>query len=354
MPPKQRIKTLAAILLTMASTASHADNWQEMQAQLATLSPQDALQALLQAPPAIRQQTEYHYWLGTYALQAGDTQLAITHLEQALLLQPDHAGAWYDYGMALCRDGQRTSCQNILEAAKARYGLPPALQQQTGPAITINGELRSHVGRSSNYNAGSQADRMDILLSGQSISLPLSGDSRAQAASYHDIALDLQLFSHRLPSISLNTGFYARRPISGQQTLAEYGNWHGELSHESGNQRLALNLAVFKDSLLGRQSKIGLWWQGRQAALGWQTGIEQNRTQQQPYLTLNAGSSLILGRAGQIRLTAEQDQRQTTRPGQSQRRLAIGYNLPLLLLQTARLDAGYRWQQARDSAPSAR
>src|SRR5690606_16152545 len=61
------------------------------------------------------------YDAGLDARARGDEHGAALYFEQALMLEPAFAGAWFDYGLALCQLGDPLGCRNILAQAVDQF-----------------------------------------------------------------------------------------------------------------------------------------------------------------------------------------------------------------------------------------
>lgn len=353
LPFRQRAALTCALAL-LTSFAARADEWTDWLDGMAGLSPQAALERLQQAPDNFRQKADYYYWLGVYTLKTGTPAQAIEHFEHALMLDPDHAGAWYDYGLAHCRTGDQASCSVILESARARFGPPPALKEVKQPFLMVSGEVRTHLGHSSNLNAGSQTDRIDLWLNGQTFPLLLAGTSLAQAATFGDAAVDLRLSPTDAPGLVANITVYQRRPLDNRDMVGDYRVLAGELSYAAApDQRVGLQYYDMDDTRLGSLSVQGVWWQKQFAPRGTQTLLAiERRTPSSglpSYYTLRAEGSTYFRRGLEGRAALESDQPDSERPGRSQKRLTLGLNLPLTIMDKGRLEIGGRWQGARDS-----
>ena len=71
---------------------------------------------LFARPPA----ADDHYRRGTAAYRGGEAGLAADHFRQALRIEPGHANAWNDLGLALCAMRDFTAARDAFEQATAR------------------------------------------------------------------------------------------------------------------------------------------------------------------------------------------------------------------------------------------
>ena len=336
--------------------AGAADDWFE---RLATLTPQAALEQLEQAPAAYRQRSDYYYWLGVYSQRAGLPDiLVIEHFEHALMLNPNHAGAWYDYGLALCRTGDVASCQTVLETAHTRFGTPPALAGESGqlerPRFALAGEFRSNVGYSSNLNFGSGVESINLRLNGQDINLALASSSRAQSAFFGDAALDLKVIPTDAPEFTAMLTTYERFPQQNRDLIGDYRAIVGDLIYApTPTQRVGLQGYSMNDSRLGSLSVVGAWWQLQQSRQGMATYLAAERRSPSgtlaSYTTLRAEQVALIWRSLEGRIGAESDLPHGDRPGYSQQRLFLGWRLPVHILGQGQLELSGRWQDAQDS-----
>lgn len=262
-PRHRRLAAQACLVVALASVRAHADAWSDWLAELSGLPAQTALQRLEQAPGQFRELADYYYWLGVYSQKAGmPAAQAIDHFEHALMLDPDHAGAWYDYGLALCQTGEQASCKAVLDHARSRFGLPPALQDRSLPRFLVSGEARGDIGYSSNLNAGSQAQSINLWLDGYPIPLLLADSGRAQPAWFAGAAFDLKLRPAQGQPLAATISAYARSPLQKRQQIGDYRVLAGEVGYSlAPDHRVGLHGYGMEDSRLGSLSVLGLWWQ---------------------------------------------------------------------------------------------
>ncbi len=336
--------------------AARADAIGDWFVSLDQIPPETALQMLDEAPASYRQRGDYYYWLGVYTEKAGlPTAQAIAHFEHALMLDPNHAGAWYDYGLALCRIGDQASCQNVLETARARFGAPPALGEAADrPMFALAGELRSNVGYSNNLNFGSGVESINLSLDGQDISLDLAATSRAQAAWFGDAALDVTLIPTDAPQLTATFTAYERLPLQNRELIGNYRVLVGDLIYAfTPSQRGGLQTYGIDDSNLGSLNVFGGWWQMQHEGLEASTLLGAERRNPSgslaSYTTLRAEYVARIWRSLEGRLGAEDDLPAGDRPGYSQRRWTVGLRLPLQIMERGQLEIGARWQDAQDT-----
>jgi hypothetical protein len=347
------------VLSVTCSTLVQADAADDWFRHLSTLTPQAALERLEQAPLAYQQSGDYYYWLGVYAEKAKlpDMQV-IEYFERALMLNPNHAGALYDYGLVLCRIGDVSSCQNVLQTAKTNFGTPPALAGENTPSerprFALAGEFRSNVGYSSNLNFGSGVETINLRLNGQNVNLTLAGSSRAQSAYFGDAALNLSLVPTDFPQITATLSFYERFPLQNRELIGNLRATVGDLIYSlTPTQRLGLQAYVMNDSRLGSLAVNGIWWQLQHSGQDMSTYIAAE--QRNPsgtlatYASLRAEHVARLWRSLEGRIGIENDLPQGDRPGYSQLRYFLGWRLPIKIFNKGQLELRGRWQNAQDS-----
>ncbi len=354
LPFRQRAIRAACALALLTSFAARADDWDSWLEEVLKLSPQAAVQRLQEAPEHFWGKADYYYWLGVFTLKTGAPALAIEHFERALMIAPDHAGAWYDYGLAHCRKGDQASCRSILDTALSRFGPPPALHNIEQPRFMVSGEIRSHAGYSSNLNSGSTSDQINLWINGQAFPLLLAGSSRSQGASFSDAALDLRISPTHSPEIVANLSIYKRRPWENRDMIGDYSVLAGELSYlATSDQRIGLQSYELKDSRLGSLSVLGAWWQKQYGPSGTQTQLTIERRSPSSdlpsYYTLRAEGITYIHRGLELRTAIENDLPDSDRPGRSQKRLTLALSQHLKIMDKGRLELSGRWQGARDS-----
>lgn len=336
-------------------------------ANLSNLSPSAALSRLRQAPAQYQDLGDYHYWLGVY-LQAASQPLdaAANELELALIIDPNHAGAWFDYGYLQCRLGQQTNCQSILSEARRRFGLLPVAQRQTErQPVSWQGEVRAGLGRSTNYNQGSANRFIPIQLGQSTESLELAPAYRPLAASFKKLEFDLVYLNPWQPQLEARVSLQHRSPVSPQEALGNLDSylldltWHGAAEH-----RFTLNLQSMCDSILGCVQVQGLRWHhinsnvtAPSVAWSWLAALEHRQpdaplpayqtviVQARQTITFKAGSALV------ATLGTEQDLNQDQRPGRGQNRFFASaiYDQPNLRQTPASLRLSLRLSDIRDS-----
>ena len=352
-----RLLAAAACSLALFSAPGQAETWAQWRQGLQGLSPEAGLRQLQQAPAEFRELADYFYWLGVFTLKAnGPVAQASEHFEHALMLDPEHAGAWYDYGLSLCKGGQYASCQTVLNTAQERFGPPPLLKDATPPRFFLTGEARSHVGYSSNLNAGSRASELTLWLGGEAIPMQLASASRAQGAAFADAGIDLKVVPAENPQLAMAFSAFGRRPLQQRATIGDYSVLAGEISYATTpTQRIGMQAYAMNDTELGSLQVFNTWWQfQRQPGDPRALLVAERRLPDghlPDYSTLRAEVSYPIWRRLTGRFAIEQDLAENDRPGRSQRRWLAEVTLPLQILGKGSLDISGRWLNARDSAP---
>jgi hypothetical protein len=338
-------------------------DWVQWLTGLAGLSPEAALAQLRQAPDRFTALADYHYWLGVY-LQASQHPLTdvATEFELALLTDPSHAGAWFDYGLVQCRLGQASSCQSILLEARRRFGTPPAVPEFRPPSAPWHGEVRVGLGHSSNYNLGGSSQTIPIQLGPSTLALELDPAYRPIAAAYQRMELDLAYRSALQPALEARASLMHRSPLRRKEVLSSYDSaaldliWHARPAHY-----FSVYLQTLLDSELGSFQMQGLRWrylrQDAQADTVWIAAVERRQpvAPQSNYNTLAAqvrrAGSYSAGGSYYAALGAERDLPQDQRPGSSQTRLQFSAGLEQANLLPGRATARLSLQlvQIRDA-----
>jgi hypothetical protein len=338
-------------------------DWAQWLTSLAGLGPEAALAQLRQAPDRFTALADYHYWLGVY-LQASQHPLTdvAAEFELALLTDPSHAGAWFDYGLVQCRLGQASSCQSILVEARRRFGTPPAVPESRPPSAPWHGEVRVGLGHSSNYNLGSSSQTIPIQLGPSILALELDPAYRPIAAAYQRVELDLAYRSVLQPALEARVSLMHRSPLRLKDVLSNYDSaaldliWQARPAHY-----FSAYLQTLRDSELGSFQMQGLRWrylrQDAQADTVWIAAVERRQpvAPQSSYNTMAAqvrrAGSYSAGGSYYAALGAEQDLPQDQRPGSSQTRLQFSAGLEQANLLPGRATArlSLRLVQIRDA-----
>jgi tetratricopeptide (TPR) repeat protein len=308
-------------------------------------------------PDGVRS-AEAHYRAGLAALEAGQPRTAAEEFERALMENPDHAGAWYDYGLTLCRLGERASCRALLAAALARFGPPPALAGQGARLDWVfNGEARAGLGHSSNLTRGVASSDVRLFIDGQELRLPLASEFRPQSAAYREAGADLRL---RHPLSGFEAGLTAYRRDASDEALPSLeafavdagwdlrpGERAGLLVYRVGEHAGAASPAI---------GATGAWYERAptpgQPRLAF--ALERRQTQNPEYrygvARIEAGQRLSDwgGWPGVELQGAAETETKSERPGGAQRRLALVVRAPLNY-DWGRLDLSVRGQHAWDT-----
>ena len=304
------------------------------------------------------QSAEYHYRAGLDALTAGRPRTAADEFERALMDNPDHAGAWFDYGLTLCRLGERASCRALLAAALARFGPPPALAGREAPLDWVyNGEVRSGLGHSSNLSRGVAGNEVTLFIDGQELRLPLASDLRPQPSSYAELGADLRL-RHPLTGFEAGLTTYQRAGAAAaapsQQAIVLDAGWDLQPGQRAGV--LAYQVKERSPSGASAVDAYGVWYERapgpRQPRLA--LALENRETTNPGYrygvARVEAGQRLSdWGGWPGIELQAiGEAESQNWRPGGAQRRLALAMRAPLNY-EWGRVDLSLRGQHAWDT-----
>lgn len=96
-----------------------------------------AAEVLMQRPPAMSADIEYHDMLATALLASQNYSDAVTTY-QALLRQNNSIGRWW-YGLAVALDtlGRRVEAVDAYQQASRREDLPPALREQSRERLAL-------------------------------------------------------------------------------------------------------------------------------------------------------------------------------------------------------------------------
>ncbi len=343
-----------AFILALSCTAVYAaePDWPDWLAAQRRLPADQALQHLYDAEATFGHLSEYQYWLGVYLLEtAAPLAQALERFERALMLDPNNAGAMYDYGLVMCKMGDRASCANILQHAQAQFGTPPKLlaTDHVAEKLVAYGEVRTGLGYSTNYNRGPRSNSLDINFFGIASNLPLAENDRAQAGFFTELATNATLTHISFPQLSLTLNALRREP---RAQLANFTAIAGELNWQYiPNQRISFLYYRLDDAMQGRLDAHAIYLAQQLASYGyWSVGIEHRQARNYSgYVTFRAESVYPLLPAIDVLARIERDFGQVGRPELQQTRATLGINLKTLLLDQAKLDFGWRSQYAQDN-----
>ncbi|GAA5236536.1 tetratricopeptide repeat protein [Verticiella sediminum] len=309
------------------------------------------------SPAQARVQAQQAYEAGLDARARADTQAAALHFEQAALLDPDFAGAWYDYGLALCELGDPVGCRNILSAALEQFGPPPGVATLTPRALRAHaGELRVGVGASTNLSRSTAAEDLTLLLDGVPIVAHLDARYRERGGAYAEAGFTWET-RWPMQDISLRMELNARRPFS-----RELPDFHAGLAEVgigvAPRSRVGLIALGVDEDYLGAIRSVGAWAEHRFSPQGMalRATLERREPSGQPgWWTTRLLSSLPLGEATVLNAGLEYDFAQEQRAGRAQYRASLdlrqGYTLPQVGRYVPRLVLGAGVLHARDTDP---
>lgn len=295
------------------------------------------------------------YELGLDARARGDAQGASLYFEQALMLSPDFAGAWFDYGLMLCELGDPVGCRNILERAVLRFGLPPALQQARWRTVqSQRGEIRAGIGASTNLLRATSADTITLLLNELPVPATLDDRFRARGGGYTEGALR---WNARWPlqDLSVRVELLGRRPFD--QSLPNLRSGYAELGVGlRARTRAGVLLLGLDEGYMGALYSAGLWAEHRFSPEGitLRAVIERRKPRDQAgWPTARLIGRIPLGADSLLTAAVEYDFAQPERAGRSQYRgildISSGFNLPEIAGRTPRLVLGASVLHAQDS-----
>lgn len=314
---------------------------------------------------------DQHYWQGVALQKAQKREEAAAQFELALLLDPHHAGAFYDYALSQCQPGPpslQDPCQTLLQAARARFGpTPPAPATPAAPASPWQGQLSLGLGYSTNYNQGTSSASVPLLIDGSNIDFEIARPYRPYTAAYHQQSLDLSYRSHPQAPLEARASVMALTPQNQSPALSTYSSYQLELTwHASARQRYTLSTKTLQDSENGSFNATGLSAQyqlrpqSTSTAQWFVLGALEQRQPSPPqpaYQTLTAqlrcDSPLVGGASLQVKTDIELDSPQGLRPGRSQTRTQITAVLehPHLLPAKGSTRFSLRLAQADDGQP---
>lgn len=293
------------------------------------------------------------YEAGLDARARGDMPRAALYFEQALLYDTDFAGAWYDYGLALCDLGDSVGCRNLLDEAVRRFGLPPALRHARA-LRAHTGELRLGLGASTNLSRSTGAQYLTLLLDGVPVEALLDPSFRERGSGFVEAGLR---WESRWPlhDVTARLELNARKPFS--SALPDFKAGYGELGFGIRPRMDVGVLALGVDEgYLGAIGSVGVWAEHRLAPQGVAlrgTLERRNPRGQSGWTTARLLARVPLRQETALHAGWEYDFPQAARAGRAQQRLLLDVRshmaLPALAGRIPRLTLGAGVLHARDS-----
>lgn len=275
------------------------------------------------------------YEAGLDARARGDLQRAAMAFEQALMLDPEFAGAWFDYGTALCDLGDPVGCRNILTTAIAQFGLPPALQQSLGQVMRVQqGELRVGLGASSNLLRATGADDLTLLLDGVEVRALLADGYRERGGGLAEAAFSYQS-SWPLHNITARVDLLGRRPFDAdlpslRAGYAEIGLGLDALGLDllgiNSRSRIGVLALSVDEGYLGGLSAAGIWAEHQFSPEGTvlRAALEHRKPRDQAgWLTTRLAGRVPLAPGWRLHAGLEYDSPQAERAGYTQSRYLL-------------------------------
>lgn len=328
--------------------------WAAICSLLACLAAQAAPQTT-QAPPAPSPAAVQAYENGLDARARGDAHAAALFFEQALLLAPEYAGAWFDYGLALCDLGDPAGCRNVLEQAVDRYGLPPALRQTMWRTLHAQqGEIRVGLGASTNLLRATSADTITLLLNELPVPAMLDERYRARGGGYTEGALRWRA-RWPLQNLTARVDLLGRRPFD--TSLPGLRSGYAELGIGlQPRTRAGVLMLGLDEGYLGALYSAGIWAEHQFGPEGAtvRAAVERRKPRDQAgWTTARLLARVPLATDTVFSAAWEYDMAQSERAGRSQQRaildLSSGFTLPEVGGYIPRLSVGANLLHARDS-----
>jgi len=297
------------------------------------------------------------YEAGLDARARGDAYSAALAFEQALMLHPNFAGAWFDYGIALCDLGDPVGCRNILLSAIQQFGIPPALRQTIGRTLRLQrGEISVGVGASTNLQRATGVESLTILLDGIPVRATLNERYRKQGGGYTEGAFSWQA-QWPLNNLRARVELLGRRPFDRQ--LPSLMSGYAELGYDIRPRTRVGGLALAVDEdYLGAITAAGLWAEHQFNPQGptARFAFERRKPKDQAgWYTARLLTRIPFGQESDVHITLEHDLAQKRRAGEAQSRIGFDvrthYSLPRIGNRTPRLSLGAGAMYARDTQP---
>ncbi len=306
------------------------------------------------------------YEAGLDARARGDLHQASLAFEQALLLSPQFAGAWFDYGVTLCDLGDPTGCRNILASAIEQFGLPPALRQTLGNVLRVQqGEIRVGLGASTNLLRATSADDLTLLLDGVEVRAFLDEGYRERGGGLAEAALSYQSV-WPLHDFNIRVDALSRRPFDTSLPAlvagyAEVGMGLGRFGLErfglNARSRAGLLALTVNEGYLGGLRAAGFWLEHQLSPEGavLRGAIERRKPRDGAgWYTTRLAARVPLSHQWRANASFEYDSPQSERAGKSQTRYAFDLRhdrtLPAVGGWVPRLELNAGVLHARDGA----
>ncbi len=297
------------------------------------------------------------YEAGLDARSRGDLVTAALAFEQALMLNPDFAGAWFDYGISLCDLGDPVGCRNILDSAIQQFGLPPALRQALGQTLRFQrGALSVGIGVSSNLIRATGLDSLTILLDGIPVLAYLDDRYRARGGGYAESTFSWAA-QWPLHNLSARVELLGRKPFP--SSVPGLTSGYVELGYDIRPRTRIGGLGLGVDEgYLGAIVSGGLWAEHQFGPSGTSTRVALERRKprnQAGWYTARLLTRVPIGDETALHFTLEHDFAQKERAGEAQSRFGIdlrsSFSLPEVAGRTPRLSFGVGALHARDTQP---
>ncbi len=294
---------------------------------------------------------------GLDARARGDLVTASLAFEQALMLNPDFAGAWFDYGISLCDLGDPVGCKNILDTAIQQFGLPPALRQTLGQTLRVQrGELSVGLGASTNLVRATGVDSLTILLDGIPVRAFLDDRYRARGGGYSEASFSWAA-QWPLNNLGARVELLGRRPF--ERKLPDLVSGYAELGYAIHPRTRVGALALGVDEgYLGAITSGGVWGEHQFGPGGtvMRFALERRKPKSQAgWTTARLLTRVPVGDATSVQFTLEHDFTQKQRAGEAQSRFGVdlrsSFSLPQIGDRTPRLNVGLGALHARDKEP---
>ncbi len=296
------------------------------------------------------------YEAGLDARARGDIRAASLLFEQALMFDPDFAGAWYDYALSLCELGDPAGCGNLVETAVARFGLPPAMQARPRTLASHTGELRVGLGASTNLSRSTHLADLTLQLDGLPVIATLDPRFRERGGGYAEVGLRWDT-RWPLQDITARLDLTARKPSSSR--LPDFMAGYGEVGiGVRPRTRVGLLALGVDEDYLGAITAVGAFAEHRFSPQGMsvRTAFEYRHPRGQAgWNTVRMTARVPLGTQWAVQTGWEYDLPQAQRAGRSQQRLLLDvrseFSLPAVAGRIPRLALGAGVLHARDRDP---
>lgn len=239
--------SLMGFLLLACAANSFANDLEDAQKLMQAGNPAQAYQQLIPNVAQHQQDADYLYTTAVAALDSGNAAAAIPLFEQVIKLEPDHAGAHLDLGIAYFQTGKRDEARRELMTAQTQN--PPTAarlvidkhlaalnEQQNNLSGQMHAFLEGGLGYDDNINGATGSSQIAVPLFGNAL-MTLNPTSVKTASGFASVKGGID----GIKPLSVNVALY------GAASLGARGNF-GHSTFDSVTPDLRGGVTYGKDN----------------------------------------------------------------------------------------------------------